>query len=111
MENTILATPCGLFCGDCEFLGNLCRGCEQVQGKPFWTAQFKFEFCPLYDCCFNQKQLEHCGMCNDFPCNTFNLLRDPSLSDEEAAKALQKRKSDLMRRKEIGTEAWLDERK
>jgi arsenate reductase-like glutaredoxin family protein len=37
-------------------------------------------------------------------------LRDPSLSDEEAKKALVARQNDLIKRKVIGTEQWLKEK-
>jgi len=110
MEEKALATACGLCCGDCNYLGEQCRGCGQVQGKPFWTAQFGVEVCPLYDCCVTKKQLEHCGLCHDFPCETFTSLRDPALSDEEAEQSLRESQKDLTLRKEIGTEAWLKER-
>jgi hypothetical protein len=109
-QDTALAAACGLYCGDCEHIGDKCDGCSQVAGKPFWTTQFGVEVCPLYDCSVNQKRLEHCGLCEDFPCETFNSLRDPTLSDEEAEKALQKRGRDLLLRKELGTEAWLEKR-
>jgi len=81
-----------------------------MQGKPFWTAQFGIEVCPLYGCCTQQKQLEHCGLCHEFPCETFTSLRDPSMSDAEAEQSLQERQQNLLRRKEVGTEAWLREK-
>ncbi|NQT32027.1 MAG: DUF3795 domain-containing protein [Deltaproteobacteria bacterium] len=81
-----------------------------MQGKPFWAPLFDVEVCPIYDCCINRKQLEHCGLCAEFPCQIFISLRDPVLSDEEAEQALRKRQQDLRRRKEIGTQAWLKER-
>jgi len=70
----------------------------------------KLEACPLYDCCVNKKRLEHCSLCDEFPCETFEGLRDPSLSEEEAEEALRARQNDLLRRKEIGTERWLGEK-
>ena len=111
LQEKDLAAACGLYCGDCEHFKSQCRGCGQVQGKPFWTAQFGVEVCPLYGCCINEKQLELCGLCDEFPCETFNSLRDPSMSDEEAEQSLGERQKDLTLRKEIGTEAWLKERK
>ena len=68
------------------------------------------ECCPLYDCCVNTKQLEHCGLCSELPCETFLALRDPSLSDEAAEKALVLRQNDLVKRKRIGTEQWIKEK-
>jgi hypothetical protein len=37
-------------------------------------------------------------------------MRDPSLSDEEAEKALQSRQQELIKRKEIGTANWIREK-
>ena len=68
------------------------------------------EYCPLYNCSVNTKQLEHCGLCSKLPCATFFELRDPNLSDEEAEKALVARQNDLIKRKRIGTEKWLKEK-
>jgi hypothetical protein len=110
MVNKNLAAVCGLFCRTCEHLGEKCQGCGQQKGKPFWVATMNVEACPLYNCCVNTKQLEHCGLCSELPCETFLALRDPALSDEEAEKALIARQNDLIKRKEIGTEEWLKEK-
>lgn len=105
-----LPPPCGLYCGTCEYFGKQCQGCGDVKGKPFWTNQMKVETCPLYDCCINNKGLEHCGSCDELPCKTFNNFYDPSLSEEEARKSILARQKDLVRRKEIGTGKWLKEK-
>ena len=104
-----LATACGLYCGECDFLGEQCAGCGPEQGKPFWTEQFGMDVCPIYGCCDDGKRLEHCGLCDGFPCESFTSLRDPSRSDEEFERSLRQREADLVRRKEIGTAAWLKE--
>ena len=105
-----LAASCGLFCGNCEHLNTKCNGCANQKGKPFWTTLMNIDCCPLYNCCVNIKLLEHCGLCEQFPCATFNELRDPSLTDQEAQKALLERQNDLRKRKEIGTKQWLKEK-
>jgi len=109
MPDIELAPVCGIYCGTCEYLGKQCRGCGYQEGKPFWTAQMKVAVCPLHDCCINKKHLEHCGRCNEFPCVIFTELRDPSLSDEEAKKALLARQKELVKRKEIGTRKWVEQ--
>ena len=103
------APPCGLICAECEFLGEQCKGCGIVKGKPFWTAEMPTGICPFYDCCINQKKLEHCGLCEDMPCKLFLEIRDPNLSDEAFHESLGNRKEDLKRRAVLGTEAWLKE--
>jgi len=90
-----------------ENLGIKCRGCVQQKGKPLWIAMIKIEGCPLYICCVDKKHIEHCGLCAEFPCRTFNEMRDPSLDDEVAQKALVARRNELIERKQIGTQKWL----
>ena len=107
MVHIKLASACGLYCGTCEYIGKNCQGCGNVQGKPFWTEKMDVNICPLYDCCANNKKLDHCGLCNDLPCDLFNSFYDPSLSPEEAEKSVNSRQSELLKRKEIGTENWI----
>jgi hypothetical protein len=107
MSNVNYAPVCGIYCGSCRFLGQQCKGCGYVEGKPFWAVEVPGGVCPLYACCHNQKHLEHCGLCADFPCKMFTDLRDPNMSDQEFQQSLRERVQDLKRRAEIGTEKWL----
>ncbi len=110
MTDTTLVAVCGLFCGNCERLDTKCKGCGSQKGKPFWITLMNVDFCPLYNCCVNTKQLDHCSLCNEFPCKTFNQLRDPSLSDKEAQKVLIERQKELITKKEMGTKNWLKQK-
>jgi len=107
MNDINYAPVCGVYCGDCNFLGKECTGCGYVAGKPFWSKMMPSKICPLYDCCRNKEDLEHCGLCDKFPCKTFLELRDPNMSDEEFIESLKTRQEALKRRTEIGTEKWL----
>ncbi len=109
MTDKNLAPVCGIYCGKCSYLGNQCQGCGYVEGKPFWTSQIPSGICPLHDCCHNQKRLEHCGLCEEFPCKIFIDLRDPNMTDEEFEESLKARQQALLRRAEIGTDTWLKE--
>ncbi|MFX0070500.1 MAG: DUF3795 domain-containing protein [Candidatus Hermodarchaeota archaeon] len=106
-----IASACGLYCGTCEYFGEDCQGCGNIQGKPFWTEKMEDNNCPLYDCCVNKNKLEHCGLCNDLPCDLFKSFNDPSLTPEEAKKSVASRQNELLRRKEIGTEEWINLKK
>jgi hypothetical protein len=110
MSDVNYAPVCGIYCGSCDFLGERCKGCGYEDGKPFWTLEMPARICPLHDCCRNQRQLEHCGVCDDFPCATFLDLRDPDMSDEAFRKSLEDRQKELRRRAEIGTDNWLQEK-
>jgi hypothetical protein len=106
MENKMfdvnLASACGVYCGECNYLGKECAGCNNLKGKPFWAAQFNMNICPLYDCAINKKQLEHCGFCNELPCKTFLEMKDPAMTDEQFNESVQKRCANLKKRKETG---------
>ncbi len=107
MSDKNYAPVCGVYCGGCHLLGKECAGCGYVDGSPFWVSSMELTVCPLYDCCHNQMQLEHCGMCEGFPCDLFAGLRDPSMTDEQHEASLSSRRGALARRREIGTEQWL----
>ena len=109
MPDVNLAPPCGIYCGACEYLDVQCRGCGYQRGRPFWTSHMDIEVCPLYQCCLDRERVEHCGLCPEFPCPLFHQFRDPSLSEEEAERAVLERQDTLLRRIEIGTDAWLVE--
>ncbi len=87
-------------CGSCEYLGEKCSGCMHIEGKPFWTAEFDVEVCPLYACCVIKRNLEHCGLCDDLPCTLFLEFHDPALSPEEAETSVRERQNRLLARKE-----------
>jgi hypothetical protein len=110
MKDINYAPVCGIYCGECPHLRQQCKGCGYVEGKPFWTAQMPGRICPLHNCCTNEKKLEHCGLCADFPCKTFLELRDPGMTVDEFQKSLEMRKHNLHGRKQIGTEQWLVEK-
>ena len=106
MKEIALAAICGLYCGDCELLGDKCTGCNNIEGKPFWAELYDMEVCQLYGCCVKSKMLEHCGLCDELPCEPFSTMRDPALTDEEFEQSIKDRINTLKTRKEMGDEAW-----
>jgi hypothetical protein len=91
-----LATPCGSFCGECSYFGEKCAGCGYSGGKPFWGE------CRFY-LCTKERNLEHCGFCNEFPCDYYLKAYDLS----EGVWRVFYRAGQLTYRKKIGTDAWL----
>ncbi len=67
-------SPCGIVCDDCDwFKGEkepVCPGCTELEGKPFWGE------CETYSC-VEDKQVDHCGECVEFPCTDFMGRYDP----------------------------------
>lgn len=63
---TTIESRCGILCGECGYKEKMnCGGCVNIT-KPFWG-----ESCPVKDCC-EGKAIEHCGLCDDFPCDLLN---------------------------------------
>jgi hypothetical protein len=87
-EKLQIVTPCGYCCLSCpayenstctdevaikkeaaranlpvEKLKGDCAGCRTKLGKPHGDV-----LCQTYDCCVNQKGLDFCYQCDDFPC-------------------------------------------
>lgn len=64
---------CGLECDACSFRTKTnCPGCRVAGGKLFWGE------CALAKCCI-AKGHEHCGKCEEFPCEQ---LKEYSFSKE-----------------------------
>jgi hypothetical protein len=63
MANPSMAR-CGIDCEACEYRAKMnCLGCQAAKGKLFWGE------CALAKCCMD-KGHDHCGQCQDFPCDT-----------------------------------------
>ena len=61
MANAV-ESKCGIICSQCSYKEQFnCPGCLESKGKMAWGE------CSLAKCCF-EKDLEHCGHCNDFVC-------------------------------------------
>lgn len=59
---------CGICCNSCEGREESnCKGCLNMK-LPFWGQE-----CEVKSCCEN-KGLNHCGECNNFPCNTLETV-------------------------------------
>jgi hypothetical protein len=105
-ERYLYPAPCGLICDECEYFHAeeepSCDGCKNVKGKPFWGE------CIIYQCC-KGKNLEHCGLCNEFPCGQLIEQYDPNMlgGPQEAIFRI----GQLAIRKKKGTEKWLKQRK
>lgn len=54
----MVQSRCGILCKECRFTE--CKGCVNIT-KPFWGK------CDVKACCEARKK-EHCGECEQFPC-------------------------------------------
>jgi hypothetical protein len=93
------AAVCGLYCGTCEACeteeSGTCRACAYQLGLAVEGE------CRIFQCCVVERGLEHCGLCPDFACQLFLASAEPM--------EVQRRYRSLLRRVEIGTDAWIAE--
>jgi len=60
--------------GMCSFLA---RTTNTLEGDP------EGSHCPIFNCCVIEKELTHCGQCEDFPCSMFLKRECPTLSKDK----------------------------
>lgn len=59
---------CGVCCNSCEKREQVtCKGCLHMD-KPFWGGE-----CQVKTCSEN-KSLNHCGECDEFPCKMLSTM-------------------------------------
>jgi len=95
-----LVAPCGAYCGTCKFLDReeqpSCSGCGGQNGQPFWGR------CKLHACV--KDRVEHCGACEEFPCDLFVESFDPAHGQKSAFT----RAGLLMYRRRAGTQRFVE---
>ncbi len=69
MDKELIAY-CGAYCGVCEWKDKVgCKGCKANGGVMFWGE------CDKAKCCI-EKNIEHCGECENMPCQKLQDLFD-----------------------------------
>lgn len=77
---------CGILCSECKYREQMgCEGCS-VMRKPFWG-----DACSLKSCC-EAKGKEHCGQCENFPCQLLTKFAYDEKQGDDGRRIAQCRK-------------------
>ncbi len=86
-----LLSVCGCECSKCDYFHKKeCPGCNQIQGKVWWTGYVNASCCPIYDC-VKANRIDNCGLCPELPCTSWYDLKDPNLTDEQHNQSIVER--------------------
>ena len=83
---------CGTDCSQCSYLGKVCRGCTQSQGRPFYSPDAP---CAFYQCAVLERGNTGCGGCQALPCAIWRATRDPQFTDEAFEENIRERMNNL----------------
>ena len=78
----MLISCCGNRCDECERYPNECAGCAAIGGKAEWCASLDVEVCPFVTCAA-ETGAAHCGECEEFPCELYELALSEDAGEEE----------------------------
>ncbi len=70
---------CGILCHECRFTD--CKGCVNIS-SPFWGE------CALKKCC-EEKNLSHCGECDEFACALLESFSYDEKEGDEGKRIMQ----------------------
>jgi len=104
--NKNLASFCGIYCGACpSYIRSSCLGCRSdnrtQKRKSKWS-------CLIRKCCQEEKNLDLCIECEDYPCKNLEKLKNSHLKDEKYDYRHQIFYN-LVRIKKNGLKDWLEE--
>lgn len=79
----MIESRCGILCSSCEYREQMnCKGCISID-KPFWG-----ESCQVKACC-EEKNLAHCGQCQEFPCEVLKTFSYDKEQGDEGVRIAQ----------------------
>lgn len=94
-----LFSLCGLNCGLCPmYIRGDCGGC--------FTDSPCYPSCPIAPCSVRHGNVEYCFQCGEYPCKRYDRI---NLHDSLISHRNQKK--DLLKAKEMGIDAYLDEQR
>lgn len=99
------AAPCGVYCGACPSFEKTCWGCGSADKNQKRKSKWG---CKIRSCCFDERNLDFCIDCEDFPCNLTEKLKN-SYFNQDKFQYRHEIYDNLEKIKEIGVQSWVQE--
>ena len=78
----MIESRCGTMCSECSYKESMgCKGCVNIE-NPFWGV------CPVKKC-VEDKSLNHCGECSEFPCELANSFAYDEKEGDDGKRIIQ----------------------
>jgi len=99
--------PCGIYCGACPSfrIRKTCQGCGSDNRKQGRISKWS---CKIRECCFEDKNLDFCIECDEFPCNMLEKKLKKSHLGDKKFKYRHEIYDNLCRIKKVGGK-WVKE--
>lgn len=98
--------PCGVYCGACPSFQVSCNGCGSEDRNQRRKSKWG---CKIRKCCFEEKNLNFCYQCNEFPRKKYCLKLSESHLGDNRFQYRHELPGNLKRMKNIGMKKWLKE--
>jgi hypothetical protein len=67
-KRTEKLASCGVYCAACPSFNKTCLGCASEDRNQKRKSKWG---CRIRKCCYEQKHLDYCAYCDDFPCGIY----------------------------------------
>lgn len=101
MDRRTEIAPCGVFCGACPSYNKTCLGCPSENTEQKRRSKWG---CKIRKCCYEEKNLDYCGYCDEFPCDIVNKKLLTNHKDQKEFEYRYEIIEDMKRLKEIGVD-------
>ena len=100
--------PCGIYCGACPSFGKTCQGCASQEQGGVQKRKSKWS-CRLRVCCYEEKGLEFCSACEEYPCHNYQSKLTHSHLGDPRFQYRHEVENNLVLLDELGQGAYIDQ--
>ena len=97
--------PCGVYCGACPSFKKTCFGCSSSDKRQKRCSKWS---CKIRNCCYNQKGLDYCAYCEQFPCKIIHKKLLATHSGDPAFEYRYEIPDVFIKLKTLGIDNYLD---